>query len=106
VPGDLLRAPFGNVTEPSILIGLDGRVLGVEPRSKISMMIMRPSGLSYGSPKNAVLLPQAGDRESAAECESSQARPRWPRVVIDDGSVSSACSRSKQFSTGGPVGEG
>jgi hypothetical protein len=87
----------------SILIGLDGRVLGVGPRSKISMMIMRPSGLSHGSPKNAVLLSQAGDRESAAECGSSQARPHWPRVVTNDGSVGSACSRSKQFPTGGPV---
>jgi len=32
----------------SILIGLDGRVLGVEPRSKISMTIMRPPQHGHG----------------------------------------------------------
>src|SRR5512143_348055 len=33
----------------SILIGLGGRVLGVEPRSKVSMMIMRPPQHGHGS---------------------------------------------------------
>jgi hypothetical protein len=33
----------------SILIALDGRVLGTEPRSKISMMIMRPPQHGHGS---------------------------------------------------------
>src|SRR5713101_4142403 len=33
----------------SILIGLDGRVRGVEPRSKVSMMIMRPPQHGHGS---------------------------------------------------------
>ena len=33
----------------SILIGLDGWVLGVEPRSKVSMMIMGPPQHGHGS---------------------------------------------------------
>ena len=50
-----MRAAFGcraRVTrhhDVSILIGLGGRVRGVAPRSKVSMMIMRPPQHGHGS---------------------------------------------------------